>query len=174
MSKKFTRENRYLVMKRSDMLHLSKSDQERLSMIALRVDGARAAEGKRKLNCVIVESDWPEFKHVWQLLEARVCGSVDQQAIAATEVFLHEVKLELIRARAKFPGDRIMCLALAEEFGELIKAVLDESSANVRKEAVQTAVMAARVALDGDGSVREWRTESGLDPLLPVLKGGAV
>lgn len=84
MSEAFKREDRYLVMKRSDMLHLSKNDQQRLSQIALRVDGARASSGKRKLNCVVVESDWPEFEPVWKQLEDRVCGSADQLAIAAT------------------------------------------------------------------------------------------
>ena len=81
------------------------------------------------------------------------------------EQFLEEVRAELIRARMKFPGDRLMCLALAEEFGELCKAVLDEDSGNVRKEAVQTAVMCARVVLDGDGSVTDWREQKGLDKL---------
>lgn len=81
------------------------------------------------------------------------------------EAFLDEVRTELLRARSKFPGDRIMTIALAEEFGELCKAVLDEPAANVRKEAVQTAVMAARIVLDGDGSVTSWRSERGLDPL---------
>jgi hypothetical protein len=81
------------------------------------------------------------------------------------DAFLAEVRAELMRARAKFPGDRIMTIALAEEFGELCKAILDEPSANVRKEAVQTAVMACRVAIDGDGSVNEWRRLKGLDPL---------
>jgi hypothetical protein len=85
---------------------------------------------------------------------------------APVDAFLAEVRAELIRARAKFPGDRIMTIALAEEFGELCKAVLDECSANVRKEAVQTAVMCARVVLDGDGSVNDWRAERGLDPLV--------
>lgn len=84
---------------------------------------------------------------------------------AEVDAFLAEVRAELMRARAKFPGDRIMTIALAEEFGELCKAVLDEPAASVRKEAVQTAVMAARVVLDGDGSVNEWRRERGLDSL---------
>jgi hypothetical protein len=73
------------------------------------------------------------------------------------------VEAELRRARELFPGDRIMTIALAEEFGELAKAMLDESGANVWKEAVQTAVMAARVAIDGDSSVDDWRRERGLD-----------
>jgi hypothetical protein len=87
------------------------------------------------------------------------------------ERFLGEVRAELLRARAKFPGDRIMTIALAEEFGELCKAVLDERAANVRKEAVQTAVMCARVVLDGDGSVNDWRAERGLDPLVEAKHG---
>lgn len=33
------------------------------------------------------------------------------------ERFLAEVRAELQQARAKFPGDRIMTIALAEEFG---------------------------------------------------------
>jgi hypothetical protein len=93
-----------------------------------------------------------------------------EQADGAVDAFLAEVRAELIRARAKFPGDRIMTIALAEEFGELCKAVLDESAANVRKEAVQTAVMCARVVLDGDGSVNDWRAERGLDPLVKDSK----
>lgn len=77
--------------------------------------------------------------------------------------FLAAVEAELWRARSLFPGDRIMTIALAEEFGELAKAMLDESGARVWREAVQTAVMAARVAIDGDSSVDEWRTAKGLD-----------
>lgn len=104
------------------------------------------------------------------LLTARFRGWCDGSAGLAVddeiEVFLSEVRAELLRARGKFPGDCIMTIALAEEFGELCKAVLDESAARVRKEAVQTAVMAARVVLDGDGSVADWRRERGLDPLV--------
>lgn len=81
----------------------------------------------------------------------------------ATERFMADVAAELVRARTKFPGDRIMTIALAEEFGELAKAMLDEPGTNVWKEAVQTAVMAARVAVDGDNSVDEWRASKGLD-----------
>ncbi|HEY4545903.1 MAG TPA: hypothetical protein VIG90_05700 [Pedomonas sp.] len=78
------------------------------------------------------------------------------------DAFLAEVRAELLRARTKFPGRRIMTIALAEEFGELAKAMLDEQPEAVRKEAVQTAVMAARVALDGDESVDDWRASKGL------------
>lgn len=90
----------------------------------------------------------------------------------AEEVFLAQVLDEVLRARAKFPGDRVMGLALAEEFGELIKAVLDESPERVRKEAVQTAAMCVRLVLDGDGSVKEWRAARGLAPMVQPKEGG--
>ena len=80
-----------------------------------------------------------------------------------TTIFLEAVAAELRRARQKFPGDRIMTIALAEEFGELAKAMLDECGPAVWKEAVQTAVMAGRVAIDGDSSVDDWRQAKGLD-----------
>lgn len=91
----------------------------------------------------------------------------------AEEVFLAEVLDEVLRARAKFPGDRVMGLALAEEFGELVKAVLDESPDRVRREAVQTAAMCVRLVLDGDGSVKEWRAARGLAPLVQPKEGPA-
>lgn len=90
------------------------------------------------------------------------------------EDFLDQVRAELAHARSKFPGDRIMTLAMAEKFGELVKAVRDEHSSDVRKEAVQTAAMAARVVLDGDASVNDWRAAKGLDPLTGNEAAGAM
>ncbi len=81
------------------------------------------------------------------------------------DVLVGEIKVELDRARIKFPGDNVTMLALMEEVGELAKATFEEPSENVRKEAVQVAVMAMRVVLDGDATVRDWRHNKGLDPL---------
>lgn len=77
--------------------------------------------------------------------------------------FFEAVRAELERARTKFPGRRLMGLAMVEEAGELAKALLDEPCSAIRKEAIQTATMAARVALDGDESVDELRKIKGLD-----------
>ena len=77
---------------------------------------------------------------------------------------------ELARARAKFPGDRVTYTALCEEVGELAKALLDEPRGRVREEAIQVAVMATRVVLDGDSSYDELRKERGLDPLINNLQ----
>ncbi|MFA7408289.1 MAG: hypothetical protein WCY93_10795 [Anaerolineaceae bacterium] len=85
---------------------------------------------------------------------------------SSEEELLHEIQLELVRARTKFPGKNVTFAALVEEVGELATATFEESRANVRKEAIQVAVMAMRMVLDGDHSFDEWRAEKGLDPLL--------
>lgn len=83
---------------------------------------------------------------------------------------LAEIRAELARSRAKFPGDNVTMLALMEEVGELAKASFEESRSAVRKEAVQVAVMAMRVVLDGDATLNAWRLRKGLDPLTNQLE----
>lgn len=148
------------------------------------IDGARLQAGLTWAKTG--RADWQRqdliglFASRWQAAEeeagwqgnALAEGEKDLEEVTAAalsadpvDAFLDDVRAELIRARAKFPGDRIMTLAMSEEAGELVKAVLDEPAANVRKEAVQTAAMAARIVLDGDSSVNDWRAAKGLDPL---------
>lgn len=79
------------------------------------------------------------------------------------ECFLGAIRCEVMRAQKLFPGRRIMAMAFNEEAGELNKALLDEPWFQVYKEAVQTATMAARVALEGDESLDDWREKKGLD-----------
>ena len=81
------------------------------------------------------------------------------------DAFLSDVRAEFHRGRAKFPGNELKTVALSEEFGELVKAVLDEAAADVRKEAVQVAAMCLRLVIDGDSSVDGWRERNGLDAL---------
>jgi hypothetical protein len=81
------------------------------------------------------------------------------------DAFLAEVRAEVLRAREKFPGRELQLVAAGEEFGELFKACLDEPYYRVRKEAIQAAAMAARVALDGDSSLDALRERKALDPI---------
>lgn len=81
-------------------------------------------------------------------------------------LFLLDVAVEIEKARTKFPGTEIMTNAFSEEAGELVKAVLDEPREKVRKEAVQAACMACRLATEGDESVVNWRKNRGLDSLV--------
>src|SRR5690606_5781265 len=60
----FKREDRYIVIKRK---HLSKAKEEVLRA-HLFDDGIDTVE------CVVVESDWPEYEAVWRMIENRVAG----------------------------------------------------------------------------------------------------
>lgn len=74
-----------------------------------------------------------------------------------------------MRARTKFPGKNVTFAALVEEVGELATATFEENADRVEKEAVQVAVMAMRMVLDGDHCFDAWRHEKGFDTLGPVV-----
>lgn len=66
------------------------------------------------------------------------------------QVFLDALKKEVARARAKFPNQNHMMVALMEEVGELAEAFLKGDMLNAYKEADQVAAVAMRVATGGD------------------------
>lgn len=66
-----------------------------------------------------------------------------------------DVDAELFHARKKFPAADHLTVALAEECGELIKAIAQHREGKsdlieVRTELVQTMAMCVRLYLDGD------------------------
>jgi O6-methylguanine-DNA--protein-cysteine methyltransferase len=67
----FNREDRYFVFKRSDVPASAIPVLESLRETA---DYMRGMKGKPPLVCVVVESDWPEYEKVWQMIEDRVTG----------------------------------------------------------------------------------------------------
>lgn len=75
--------------------------------------------------------------------------------------FLIEVAHEHERAVGLFPSSEASMCALTEEVGELAKAMLEESPERIRKEAIQVAVMAMRVAIEGDPSLDGYRERIG-------------
>lgn len=68
-----------------------------------------------------------------------------------TNTAVHDVKMELDRARAKHPENKHMLAALMEEVGELAKALL-EGDDEYYTEAIQVACVAIRIATEGDPS----------------------
>lgn len=72
------REDRYLVLKRSNIEaaekegYISPAERGLLYHIAGKVAFSRYGESKPELKCVVVESDWPEYEHVWELIRLRV------------------------------------------------------------------------------------------------------
>jgi hypothetical protein len=66
---------------------------------------------------------------------------------------LDAVGAEVLRARAKFPGNRNMLAALTEEVGELATALLQGKPRDeIEREAIQVAAMAVRIIEEGDAS----------------------
>ena len=60
MNKEFNREERYIVFKMSDLGNSLKGDEIR--KLAREYAEHREQLGKKPLDCVVVESDWPEYE----------------------------------------------------------------------------------------------------------------
>lgn len=69
----FKREERYIVFKLTDLGNSLKGDEIR--QLAREYAEQRRLKGKKPLNCLVVESDWPEFEPTWGAIAARVAGA---------------------------------------------------------------------------------------------------
>jgi len=78
------RENRYLVIKRTDLEfaleNLPDHYGDILSQICKEIDAVREVYRKQEpLKCVVVEHDWPEYESTWQAIAKRVDGHQDHK-----------------------------------------------------------------------------------------------
>lgn len=81
MTQEFEREQRYVVLKVKDVMQrLSEKDILTLARILDEIDAYRKSIGKKSLECVVIESDWPEYEPTWKAIEARVTGAQAQNA----------------------------------------------------------------------------------------------
>lgn len=70
----FKREDRYIVLKRTDAEeYLDKKYLEHLENTITTINYFRGLKGP--LECVVVEKDWPEYEIVWKMIEDRVNAS---------------------------------------------------------------------------------------------------
>lgn len=65
VERQFQREDRYIVIKRK---HLTATQEMSIRAYMERLN-------IRTVECVVVESDWPEYETVWSMIEARVAGA---------------------------------------------------------------------------------------------------
>jgi hypothetical protein len=68
------RENRYIVFKRKDLTTPTAQQHADLYEIEMIINGHRERTGVKPLNCVVVESSWPEYEPTWKAIEQRVSG----------------------------------------------------------------------------------------------------
>ena len=84
MSTEFTREDRYIVFKLSDVeRYLTDADRTHLAMMKNEIDAGRDCANKPPFKGLIVESDWPEYEPTWKAIEARVTGAQPAQKAVA-------------------------------------------------------------------------------------------
>jgi hypothetical protein len=77
MSQEFRREDRYIVIKRKDLDTVFRSDVREQFYTALhRLNCHDVLIPQRKF--LVIESDWPEYEIVWQMIGARVTGRNSQ------------------------------------------------------------------------------------------------
>lgn len=77
----FVRELRYIVVKINDAnKYLSPAEKDTLERLAAKCALGRINDGKSPLECVCVESDWPEYGPAWAAIEARM-ASPNSQAV---------------------------------------------------------------------------------------------
>lgn len=85
--------------------------------------------------------------------EDEIVRIVDINAKTLTAESSCDLLEEVVRARAKFPGNRFLLAALTEEVGELARAYLQrEGRERVRREALQVACVAMRIYEEGDAT----------------------
>lgn len=65
----FKREDRYIVIKRSDLDKLKGPQVDSLRLLLSKVSTRLPSR-----ECVVVESDWPEYHLVWAMIEHRMAG----------------------------------------------------------------------------------------------------
>ncbi len=93
----FTRELRYIVVKITDAnKHLSEQERDTLERLAAKCGLGRIDSGKRNLECVVVESDWPEYGPTWAAIEARMTGATPFLAPAPVEQAAHQAACEIL------------------------------------------------------------------------------
>lgn len=66
----FQRERRYVVAKISDVdAALTDAEKQLLQSLMEKVDVHRVNSGKSPLECVVVESDWPNYQSTWDSVQ---------------------------------------------------------------------------------------------------------
>lgn len=91
MTNEFIREERYFVFKISDVVeHLTTAEALHLARLYEIQRVGRKEAGKAELECVVVESDWPEYEPTWQAIEARVTGAQPAPVVKDERVTFRE------------------------------------------------------------------------------------
>jgi hypothetical protein len=82
----FKRELRYYVIKVADAEQFSDEAKDGLNAALYASQIVRKLRDAPQLDCVVVESDWPEYGIVWDMIQARVEGRPNQLATLQSDL----------------------------------------------------------------------------------------
>lgn len=82
------REERYIVLKRSDVAQLPQEMQIALTRVCCAVESIRVERGAAELSGVFFENNWyPEYENAWKLLGSRIEGKLPAVVLTAEEAY---------------------------------------------------------------------------------------
>jgi len=138
----FQREERFIVVKRK---HIADPEMEKRFRLYI-----KNYLGVETVECVVVESDWPEYETVWKMIEARVSGNpamTDTQAL-----------IERLRAIANL--DSAKALTVRADDLRCILAALTEAEAKLAKAMEAIGILEDALQEAGDdypgSNMQEW------------------
>lgn len=85
----FQREDRYIVIKRSDIERLSPGDRRVATRQLRDLHEELFKAGAPARSFVVIEDDWPECQPVWQMIERRMTGQPPVTAAEELDAGLH-------------------------------------------------------------------------------------
>jgi hypothetical protein len=117
MSEGFKREDRYVVLKRSDIEKYLHGSRGQLRDICRAINAGRYADDKPLLQAVVIESDWPEYEPTWRAIEQRMTGATP----ATFDLVGHLVRQRAFSERTFGPGMRTagVCDHIRKELTEI-------------------------------------------------------
>ncbi|ATP44395.1 hypothetical protein CR511_10175 [Pseudomonas putida] len=124
MSKEFERENRYIVIKRSD---LAKVPVNYRSALVEPVSHLQAHLPPRE--CLVIESDWPEYEPAWTAIKARVTGEPAKERLGSGQ-FNDDDRYLLCREELRECEDERQA---ASDRAAVLRAHLDKMNALLRE-----------------------------------------
>ena len=97
----FQREDRYIVIKRSDMDKLPADVRRNFSGRCRKFYEQMLIAGAPARSFLVVESDWPEYEPAWKMIERRMTGQPAVTAAEELEAVLHWRNKHVIAVRER-------------------------------------------------------------------------
>lgn len=166
---KFKRERRYIVIKISDLVDATGLPMQPSIEAYMRMtDDIRKSAGKPPLECVVVESDWPEYEHVWAMIEAR-CTENKKTPAALIESLTNQLDEMRKMVVMEFSHDEIPVFEQGFNPHEMLEVVTADRCNSLLQMYINAVNAHNSYSLSASGYIEQLEAER--DELLSALKG---